>query len=66
MEHKSIIEIPKPYGFLAVCFMTFLAYGSKLFSLTMGIDTEALTINPETPYNWLSIGRQRGVFKKGF
>ena len=46
---------------LIVIGVIFLAYGSRIFSLTIGIDTEVLINEPDTPYNWLIIGRPGGV-----
>ena len=45
---------------LIVIGVIFLAYGSRIFSLTIGIDTEVLINEPDTPYNWLIIGRPGG------
>ena len=59
-------KINKYHTFFIVIVSIFLAYGGRLFSLTIGIDTEILINNPYTPYNWLTIGRQGGYFLRKF
>ena len=43
-----------------------LAYGGRLFSNTIGIDTEVLVNDPQTAYNWLIIGRFGGFALRKF
>ena len=51
---------------LIVAGVAFLAYGGRLFSLTIGIDTEAVINVPDSPGGWFLIERGGSITKGDF